>query len=114
MFVLRDQTNRQESSVAGQASKLKAKLVGQAEKINKSIDEIMTIDTKDIILLPNAFAEEIVKGFENKQIKWRNRIFPGDVLKLREKLISNLDSMNKDGHTFCELSELYTSMLSYW
>jgi hypothetical protein len=107
LFVLRDQTNRDSSAVKTQAAELKVKLMNQAGKLNKSIDEIMLIDTDNIVLLPNAFAED-------NEVKWRNNMFPVEILGLRKKFLNILDEMNINGHRFNKLSDLYSSMSSFW
>ena len=113
MFVLRDQTDRNESSVATQASKLKAKLVQQAAFVDASIDDVMHIDTHNIKLLCNAFSEEMLH-IHAKEVKWRNSLFPRSVLALRADLFDTLERMNRQGHVFPDLASLYTSMCSYW
>ena len=111
LFVLRDQTNRNSTAVKSQAAELKMRLMNQVGKINKSIDEVMNIDTNNIVLLPNAFAEDINN---DKTVKWRNRLFPEEILELRRKFLNILHQMNINGHEFNKLSDLYSSMSSYW
>lgn len=107
-FVLRDQNDRNsESSVKNQASKLKVRLVEQASAFNLTLDDIMTIETDDVVLLPSAFAED-------GGVKWRNDMFPGDILNLRVNLIGRLHKMNKCGHSFNDLNVFYDSMKSFW
>ena len=48
-----------------------------------------------MVLLPNAFSED-KRG--DQIVKWRNDIFPDEILKLRKKLIETLENMNKKGH----------------
>jgi hypothetical protein len=113
MFVLRDQTGREKSSVATQAAKLKNKLVQQTSKIKQSIDDVMYIDTNDIILLPNAFSED-KDNVTNREIKWSNNLFPDKIFELRKLILLKLENMNKTGHMFDSLTGLYVSMCSYW
>jgi hypothetical protein len=99
-FVLRDQNDRNsESSVKSQASKLKIRLVEQANAFNLTLDDIMTIETDDVVLLPNAFAED-------GGVKLRNDMFPADILNLRVNLIDRLQKMNKLGHSFNMLKDI--------
>jgi hypothetical protein len=113
MFVLRDQTERNKSSIATQAAKLKTKLVEQASKIKHSIDNVMNIEIENITLLSNAFAEEKC-DLTGREIKWRNNIFPDQINELRKIILENLDKMDKTGHKFNNLNGLHSSMCSYW
>jgi hypothetical protein len=111
LFVLRDQTTRNSSSVSAQVSQLKEKLNDQVSQMEKSINDVLSIDTENMVLLPNAFSEE---KFGDQVVKWRNSLFPDEILKLRKKLIETLENMNKTGHEFNELLNIYYSMSSYW
>ena len=113
VFVLRDQMDRNKSSVATQASKLKAKLMEQASKIAASIDDVMSIDVESITLLSNAFAEGKCPVTDREK-KWRNNIFPSQITELRALILQKLEKMDKTGHSFNSLSAFYTSMRSYW
>ena len=116
MFVLRDQADRRETSVATQASKLKGKLVEQAKHIDKSIDEIMHIEIDDVVLLPNAFSEESANtGMpRGTAVRWRNKLFPECVLELREKIFGKLTQMNCEGQSFDSLEAFYNRMSAWW
>ncbi|CAF0742704.1 unnamed protein product [Brachionus calyciflorus] len=112
LFILRDQTKRDESSVNGQATKLKERLIKRAEFVNKSLDDAIKIDTKNMHLLSNAFSEDKCNVL-TKSVKWRNDIFPDQVLKLRQYLIEYLGSIDQQ-FLFNSHTELYSKMASYW
>lgn len=77
------------------------------EKINKGvtslnydfkIDDVIKFNKDDLYMLPNAF-------FEKKRKK---------IAKLRIELLDRLQSINKNGHAFNNLSNLYNSLCSFW
>ena len=113
LFVLRDQIDRNKSSVATQASKLKAKLTDQTSTIVESIDDMMNIEVENVTLLSNPFAEERCP-VSDRDKKWRNNIFPVQITELRALILQRLEGMDKTGHLFNNLSSLYYSMVSYW
>ena len=86
LFVLRDQTNRDSSAVRSQAFRLKERLIDQVSQMQQSINDIMHIDTENMVLLPNAFSED-KHPIKNQNFKWRNDLFPEDILSLRKRLI---------------------------
>jgi hypothetical protein len=46
--------------------------------------------------------------------KWRNNIFPNQIVELRKFILEKLDKMNITGHKFNNLNGLHSSMCSYW
>jgi hypothetical protein len=57
--------------------------------MKESLDYVFDIDTKDLVLLPNGFSEELHEA-TNEKFKWRNKIFSNEVLNLRKRLLDYL------------------------
>ena len=111
LFVLRDQMDRDKDVIAFQARKLKEKLMQQTQFIDESLDSILDIDTQNVILLPNAFSEEQLNG---RTHKWRNSLFPNEILKARRFIVNHLFALDTSQHTFGSLKELYSRMSFDW
>ena len=115
LFVLRDQSERN-ANIKTQIAKLKEKLNEETKFIQESLDSIFDIDADNLILLPNAFSEDIGEITKVKY-KWRNKIFSSDVLKLRHRLVTGYmvnEMKNADKHRFDNMHDLYTKMSSNW
>jgi hypothetical protein len=113
MFVLRDQNQRSDSSILNQALKLKNSISQEASFMEEKLDDILDIDTENVVLLPNAFSED-KNSITGKSIKWKNKIFPEDIMKLRGLIVNKLDSINCDEQNYASLVNLYDKMASYW
>ncbi|RNA40886.1 hypothetical protein BpHYR1_033599 [Brachionus plicatilis] len=112
MFVLRDQIDRSESSINGQVSKLKEGLIKESRFVGTSLDDVLNLDPKHSTLLSNAFSEDYCHKL-NIKIKWRNKIFPDEVLELRKKLIQQIDLVNEE-NVIKNLTDLYTNLCYNW
>ncbi len=112
IFVLRDQNDRN-SDVNVQIVKLKEKLNEETSYIQESPDDIFDIDSKNLILLPNAFSED--KDRETgKYFKKRNGVFPDDIINLRKRLINHLLNEIKNEDRYKTMHDLYTKVSSNW
>ncbi|RMZ95944.1 interferon-induced very large GTPase 1-like, partial [Brachionus plicatilis] len=112
MFVLRDQIDRNESSINGQVSKVKEGLIKDSKFVGTSLDDVLNLDPKHLTLLSNAFSEDYCQKL-NIKIKWRNKIFPGEVLELRKKLMQQIDLVNEE-NVIKNFLDLYTNLNSHW
>ncbi|RNA07481.1 interferon-induced very large GTPase 1-like [Brachionus plicatilis] len=112
MFVLRDQIDRSESSINGQVSKLKEGLIKESRFVGTSLDDVLNLDPKHITLLSNAFSEDYCNKL-NIKIKWRNKIFPDEVLELRKKLMQQIDLVNEE-NVIKNFPDLYSNLSSHW
>jgi hypothetical protein len=83
--------------------------------MKESLDYVFDIDTKDLVLLPNGFSEELDEA-TNEKFKWRNKIFSNEVLNLRKRLLDYLlyRMTNADKHHFQDMHSLYTKISSNW
>jgi hypothetical protein len=114
LFILRDQTKRDESSINGQASKLKDRLIETSKFIDTALDDAINIETKNLTLLTNGFSEDICQIL-TKQIIWRNDIFPDQILKLRKYLIDYLCSCDeRQNKELNSLQSLYAKLCGHW
>jgi hypothetical protein len=115
IFVLRDQIDRQSKAVNEQVYKLKQRLIEQSAFLKESVDDVLSINEKDLFLLPNAFSEDTdeITDFNNK---WRNRPFSDKMLELRRFILNKLfiETQSENKLNYSTMLDLYLIMSSNW
>ena len=109
LFILRDQKDRSQSNVQIQGQKLKEILIKNTEFLPNTVDSLLKIDPKNIILLPDAFSLDTNKTTKN-EYQWRNEIFPIEILNLRQLVLNQLFSDNNISH-YDSMRVLYERMV---
>lgn len=85
-FVLRDQHDRS-PHVHSDALRLMRKHLAEASShLDLKIDELITLNNDDVVLLPSAFASDLDAHGREKQ--WSTELFAREVLRLRKHIFS--------------------------
>lgn len=117
LFVLRDKRpNEDTSTFFRQLANLKETLYHATEFLKSSIDEELMIDKKNIILLPDAFSQEINPCLGTAQY-WRNQAFPLKILDLRRLIMEILERNNPENlriTIYNNLADVYDRIASSW
>eukprot|EP00746_Dinoflagellata_sp_MGD_P121039 gnl/MRDRNA2_/MRDRNA2_56343_c0_seq1.p1 gnl/MRDRNA2_/MRDRNA2_56343_c0~~gnl/MRDRNA2_/MRDRNA2_56343_c0_seq1.p1 ORF type:complete len:1766 (-),score=343.64 gnl/MRDRNA2_/MRDRNA2_56343_c0_seq1:73-5370(-) len=88
-FVLRDQHDRSPAVHEDMLRNMKSNLQDAAKQIGiASVDELISLDSTAVFLLPSAFVTDVKNGVE---VRWTTELFSAEILRLRCTIFGWLD-----------------------
>ncbi|CAF0876996.1 unnamed protein product, partial [Didymodactylos carnosus] len=112
MFVLRDQKDFENKQIFySQLAKLKENLYRSAKFLKSSIDEELDIKANHVLLMPDAFANDVTYGIT---LSWRNQLFPEKIFSLRNIIAESLFTTKTSKPPYANMEHFYSSISSNW
>ncbi|CAF1348090.1 unnamed protein product, partial [Didymodactylos carnosus] len=109
-----DDTKCQNRTFVEQLAKLKENLYTDSQFLKVSIDDELEIKSNSIMLLTNAFNDDVNKDLNIKQT-YRSQTFPTEIIELRKIIFEQLsDSVSKAEPVYTNIENTFNKLATNW